>query len=108
MADHHGGRGASLNDSPVALAANKDLFHAAEVKAFGTSVSSIWWRTEAVYVRDGQQSVHVTLDETGGALIYEPETGGWQICAWREASYLCRSSNSRGVWRPYVEPLIRR
>ena len=44
------------------------------VAAFGTSVASIWWRTEAVYVRDGQQSVHVTLDEIGGALIYELET----------------------------------
>ena len=57
----------------------KDLFWAEEIAMFRESVSSIWWRTETVYVRDGQQSVYVALDERGSELGLEPETGRWQV-----------------------------
>jgi hypothetical protein len=62
----------------------KHLFSPEEVETFRRSVSSIWWRTETVYVRDGQQSVYISLDGKGSELIVEPETGHWQCCEWRK------------------------
>ena len=86
----------------------KDLFSADEVAGFRHSVSSIWWRTETVYVRDGQQSVYVALDDKGSELIAEPETGQWQYCERRQNKHLCRDSNAGRVWRPYREPALRK
>ena len=86
----------------------KDLFTSEEIARFRHSVSSIWWRTETVYVRDGQQSVYVALDDRGTELIIEPETGSWQFCEWRGTAHPCRASNVNRVWKTYVEPAIRK
>lgn len=85
-----------------------DLFSREEIDGFSHSVSSISWRTETVYVRDGQRSVYVGMDGKGTELIVEPETGAWQHCAWRGPSHLCRDRNDGRVWRGFREPAPRR
>jgi hypothetical protein len=86
----------------------KDLFSADEIEAFDHSVSSIWWRkTQAAYVRDGQQSLYVALDEEGTELVVETETGAWQFCQWRGAEHLCRTTNANRNWTGYVEPKLK-
>lgn len=86
----------------------KDVFSPDEVAAFRTSVSSIWWRTETVYVRDGQQSIYVALNDKGSELSLEPETGRWQACEPRGEKHQCRNSNTARVWRAYQEPALRK
>jgi hypothetical protein len=81
----------------------KDLFSADEIAAFQHSESSIAWRRDTVYVRQGQQSVYVALDQKGRELIVEVGTGRWQICEPR-GTHLCRDSNAPRTWRPYREP----
>lgn len=85
-----------------------DLFSPEEIRAFRTSVSSIWWRTDTVYVRDGQKSIYIAMDDKGTEVILEPETGRWQQCAWRGTAHLCRDRNDGREWRPYHrEPPLR-
>jgi hypothetical protein len=86
----------------------KDIFPAADIETSRTSVSSIWWRTETIYVRDGQQSVYVGLDNKGSELILEPETGQWQHCRWRGEKHQCRHSTAPGVWGAFREPALRK
>lgn len=86
----------------------KDLFTPPEIEQFTRSNSSIWWRTENVYVRDEQQSVYITLDDRGSAIIVEPETGAWQFCESKDVAHACRTSNSNRVWTRYAEPQLRR
>jgi hypothetical protein len=92
----------------VLAAELKDIFPAADVGAFRTSVSSIWWRTETVYVRDGQQSVYIALDDKGSTVILEPETGGWQHCRWHDKKHLCRTSSAPAVWGAFREPALQK
>ena len=87
----------------------KDVFSAEEITAFRRSVSSIWWRTETVYVREGQQTIYVALNDKGSELIVEPEIGRWQQCQWRSGqTYQCRDSNISRTWRQYQEPALRK
>ncbi len=85
----------------VAARTLEDLFSAAEIRAFRNSESSIWWRKETAYVRDGQQSVYIAVNDNGEELIVEPETGAWQYCESRSSVHLCRSTNANRVWRSY-------
>jgi hypothetical protein len=85
----------------------RDLFSDEEIRKFERSVSSIWWRDDAVYVRSGQQSVYVAVDEKGAELIFEPEAGGWQFCEWQGNSHYCRTANAGRTWREYREPELR-
>jgi hypothetical protein len=80
------------------------LFAPAEIEAFRTSTSSIWWRTETVYVRAGQRSIFVAVDDKGAQLVYAPESGAWQYCEWRTGAHVCRSTNDNRAWRPFREP----
>ena len=84
------------------------VFSTEEIGRFRTSVSSIWWRTETVYVRDGQQTIYVSLDDKGTELIVEVETGGWQLCEWRGPRHECRTANTPRAWRPFREPLLKK
>ena len=92
---------------PVFALQLADLFTADEIAAFKTSVSSIWWRTDTLYVRDGQQSIYVAMDDKGTALMLEAETGRWQQCAWRGKTHLCRDRNAGREWRPFREPALK-
>jgi hypothetical protein len=88
----------------VAALELKDLFLPDEIARFQHSASSIAWRRDTVYVREGQQSVYVALDEKGRELIFEVATGRWQICESRSGTHLCRNSNAPRTWRPYRQP----
>ena len=79
----------------------KDLFSSREIEAFSHSTSSIHWRTDTLYVRSGQRSVYVALDDKGTEIILEPETGAWQQCEWRGKQHHCRDDNERRSWRPF-------
>ena len=85
-----------------------DVFSTEEVARFRRSVSSIWWRTETIYVRDGQQSIYVALDDKGSELILEAETGAWQYCQRRGDTHQCRTANTSRIWRAFQEPALRR
>jgi hypothetical protein len=87
----------------------KDLFSAEEIGRFDHSVSSIWWRkTEAApYVRQGQQSLYLALDDKGTELIFETESGAWQFCQWQGAEHPCRTSSVNRKWTGYVDPKLR-
>lgn len=86
----------------------KDIFSPREIEGFRHTVSSIWWRTETAYVRDGQQSIYVALDDKGSALILEAETGRWHHCEWRGEKHECRDANTNRAWRAYQEPALRK
>ena len=92
---------------PVFALQLADLFTADEIAAFKTSVSSIWWRTDTLYVREGQQSIYVAMDDKGAEVILDAETGRWQQCEWRGKTHLCRERNAGREWRPYREPALR-
>jgi hypothetical protein len=81
-----------------------DLFSKGEIDAFAHSVSSIWWRKEMAYIRQDERSLYVSLDDKGGAAIFETETGAWQICQQRDGKHLCRSTNADRKWIGYVDP----
>lgn len=84
-----------------------DLFTAEEIGRFSESVSSIWWRKEMTYVREGQQSLYVMVDDKGSELIFETDTGAWQFCQTRNGLHQCRTTNVDRKWQGYVEPKLR-
>ncbi len=83
----------------------RDLYSQAEIEAFATSVSSIWWRSESLqaYVRHDQRSVYVAGRPSGGELILEPESGRWQICQPRAGTHQCRTANEPRTWGSFRE-----
>jgi hypothetical protein len=85
----------------VASYALKDLFSKAEIESFSHSTSSIQWRGETMYVRPGQRSIYVSLNDKGSEVILDPETGSWQQCEWRGQQHQCRDDNVRRAWRPF-------
>jgi hypothetical protein len=80
-----------------------DLFTKTEIDGFQHSVSSIWWRKSANYVREGEDSFNVTVNDTGGGFIFEV-TGAYQYCETKEGKFLCRNANKDRKWRAYREP----
>jgi hypothetical protein len=98
----------SPQGKPVVSMELKDLFSPEEFRNFSHTVSSIWWRAGNVYWNEGQQSVYVTVDDRGTALILEPETGSWQFCQGPGDAFRCRTSNATRVWKPYTKPAIRK
>lgn len=85
----------------------EDLFSAAEIEELRRSVSSIWWRKPAAYVREDQQTLYVMVDDAGRELVFETETGAYQYCEPRDGVQRCRSSNAPRQWRGYVDPPAR-
>jgi hypothetical protein len=90
--------------APIRSYALSDLFTAEEIDRFSHSVSSIWWRKETTYVREGQQSLYVMVDDKGSELIFETDTGAWQFCQSRNGQHQCRTTNAGRTWQAYVEP----
>jgi hypothetical protein len=97
----------SPEGNPIRSYELKDLFSADEIGKFTRSVSSIWWRKETAYVRDGQQSLYVLVDDKGTELIFETETGAWQFCQNRNGQHQCRTTNADRKWQGYLEPKLR-
>jgi hypothetical protein len=82
----------------------RDLFSAEEIERAPHSVSSIQWRTQTAYIREGQRSLYVGLDGKGRELILDLDTGAWQVCEPRGGQHLCRTTNTNRKWAGYVEP----
>ncbi|HYL73958.1 MAG TPA: hypothetical protein VEU96_07110 [Bryobacteraceae bacterium] len=81
-----------------------DLFAKSEIDGFGHSVSSIWWRKSAgSYVRQGEESFNVTIDDKGTSFIFEV-SGSYQYCETREGQFRCRNSNVGRRWRAFHDP----
>jgi hypothetical protein len=81
-----------------------DLFSPEEIAAMRHSVSSIHWRHPAVYVRTDRRSIQLTVDQQGAGIVFEPESGVWQLCAQRPDGFRCRSENQDRRWKTYREP----
>jgi hypothetical protein len=81
------------------------LFTKAEIDGFGHSESSIsWWKNIGTYVREDQDTLYVTANDSGAEFIFEAATGAYQYCETKSGSFQCRSTNTGGTWRPYREP----
>jgi hypothetical protein len=94
----------SPEGKPVRAYGLSDLFTESEIEGFRHSVSSIWWRKSAgSYVRQGEDTVYVTVNDTGAGFVFEL-SGAYQYCETREGAFLCRNSNNDRKWRSYREP----
>jgi hypothetical protein len=81
-----------------------DLFSRTEIDGFSHSVSSIAWRkSSGAYIRPGGDTFNVTINDIGGALIFELN-GAYQYCETREGNFLCRTANQGRTWRTFREP----
>ncbi len=78
-----------------------DLFSKEELERFEHSVSSIMWHTGPSYLQADQGSLFVTVDDKGGSMSFNTETGAYQYCEWRGQAFLCRRSNANRTWRPF-------
>ena len=89
---------------PIRAYELSDLFTKREIEGFGHSVSSIQWRKFAGdYVRPGGDTFNVTINDTGGAFIFEL-SGAYQYCETRAGNFLCRVANQGRTWRAFREP----
>jgi len=85
-----------------------DLFTQSEIDGFRHSVSSIWWRKSAgSYVRQGEDTFYVTVNDTGAGFVFDVG-GGYQYCETKEGKYLCRNANRDRKWRAYSDSLFSR
>jgi hypothetical protein len=83
-----------------------DLFGKGEIDGFTHSVSSIWWRKSVgSYVRPGDESFNVTVNDLGAGFVFEV-SGAYQYCENKNGKTLCRSAPSDGKWRPFREPTV--
>ena len=59
-------------DKPIRAYDLSGLFSKSEIEAFDHSVSSIRWRKfSGSYIRPGGDTLNVTINDTGGAFIFE-------------------------------------
>lgn len=79
----------------------EDLFSAAEIAAFGHSVSSRAWRQGPVYINRDQRTVYLMI-ASGRDLVVGLDTGRFAYCETRGGQYLCRDSNAGRHWRSYA------
>ncbi len=93
----------SPEGKPIRAYELSDLFTKTEIDGFQHSVSSIWWRKSANYVREGEDSFNVTVNDTGAGFIFEV-TGAYQYCETTAGKFLCRNANKDRKWRAYREP----
>ena len=83
-----------------------DLFLKTEIDAYPHSVSSVHWHDGPVYLNKDQRTLYMMI-ASGRDLVLGLETGAYIYCEPRAGKYLCRSSNSDRVWRPYAETVPR-
>ncbi|WP_310468368.1 hypothetical protein [Sphingomonas sp.] len=98
------GRVVALYDAhgkPVKSYALEDLFTAAEIAAFGHSVSSRAWHQGTVYINRDQRTLYLMV-ASGRDLILGLDTGRYAYCETRGGQYLCRTTNADRQWRPYA------
>jgi hypothetical protein len=78
-----------------------DLFSKEEIERFEHSASSILWHQGPSYLQADQRSLYVSVDEKGGGLSFNTETGAYRYCEWQGQSFTCRRSNTNRTWRPF-------
>jgi hypothetical protein len=94
----------SPDGKPIRAYALSDMFTQSEIDGFQHSVSSIWWRKSAGnYVRQGEESFNVTVNDIGAGFIFEV-SGAYQYCETKEGKFLCRDANQDRKWRAFREP----
>lgn len=94
----------SPEGKPIRSYELSDLFTKSEIDGFDHSVSSIWWRKSGgLYVRQGEGSFNVTVNDMGAGFIFEVN-GAFQYCENREGQFRCRSANVVRRWRAFREP----
>ena len=94
----------SAEGKPIRAYGLSDLFTQSEIDGFQHSVSSIWWRKSAgCYVRQGEETFYVTVNDTGAGFVFEV-SGAYQYCETREGRFQCRNVNTDRKWRAYREP----
>jgi hypothetical protein len=77
-----------------------ELFSAAEIGRFSTSVSSIQWRSQTAYLNPDGRSLYVNI-AAGVDLVFDMQSGAHQFCMTADGLYSCRQSpGDRGGW-PY-------
>lgn len=97
----------SPDGKPIRAYELSDLFMKSESDGFRRSVSSIWWRkATGAYVREDQDTLYITVNDSGAGFVFEVANGSYQYCETRNGSSLCRNSNMRRNWTPYREPKI--
>jgi hypothetical protein len=91
---------------PIRAYALSDLFSKSEIEGFDHSVSSIRWRkSSGSYVRPGGDTFNVTINDTGGAFVFEL-SAAYQYCETRGGSFLCRVANQGRTWHAFREPSL--
>ena len=93
----------SPEGKPIGAHGLSDLFTQSEIEGFRHSMSSIWWRkSTGYYVRQGEGTFYVTVNDTGAGFVFEL-SGAYQYCETREGRCLCRNTNKGRKWRAYRE-----
>lgn len=76
------------------------LFTRTEADGFSHSESSIWWRKSAgAYIRDDQETLYVTVNDSGSGFRLEVANAAYQYCENRNGSPVCRNSNPTELCR---------
>jgi hypothetical protein len=89
---------------PIRAYQLSDFFTTSEIERFDHSISSIHWRKFAgAYVRPGGATFNVTINDTGGAFVFEL-SGAYQYCETRGEKFLCRVASQGRTWRAFREP----
>jgi len=79
----------------------KDLFRDEEIAAFDRSISSIYWHSGPMYVREDQTTLLVTV--RGGAdFLFGLQSGQYKYCESHAKTFRCRITNQPGAWGPNV------
>jgi len=80
-----------------------DLFSKEEIEAFDHSASSITWHKGATYLQADQKTLFVAIDDKGGDVSFDAETGAYRYCEWHGSAtnFACRRTSANPVWRPF-------
>jgi hypothetical protein len=85
----------------------KDLFLPEELQRFPQSVSSIHWRNGALYLRDDETTLLVTV-RSGADFLFGLETGRFQYCEPQGKSFRCRNDGRLAEWKTWRDVEVKR
>jgi hypothetical protein len=85
----------------------KDLFLPDEIQRFPHSVSSIHWRNGAMYLREDQTTLLVTV-RSGADFLFGLESGRFQYCEPQGKSFRCRNDGRLNEWKTWKEVEVTR
>jgi hypothetical protein len=81
-----------------------DLFNKSEIDGFSHSASSIWWRKDrGAYIRVDQETLYISVNDSGGGFVVNMSTGVYRYCETRSGNFLCRDSSSPRAWKSFRE-----